>query len=400
MMVGMRSTYHLMLLFPLALVLSAGGLFAATPQSDVEDEDKTRSLFATAVTDLLERYGIAGASVALVRDGEVAWADGFGMADRVAERPVTADTLFNVGSISKVVTAWGLMRLIEDEELDLDEPVAGRLTRWSFPESEFDSYGVTARRLMSHTAGLSMHSIPGFEIPAALPKLEQILSGDYEDSVYTDGGTPVELVYAPGTEWRYSGGGTVMLQLLVEELSGEVFAEYMQRRVLAPLGMESSRFGWTDELAERAAVPYSRSRRPMPTYRFTGTSGAGLYASAVDLGRFLAAGLKGPAGTEPGRGVLKKDTVASMQTPVLLADGSPSSCGLGYFVREAAADRPHLTVHHGGSNFGWNAFMIGTPATGDGFVVLTNKGSTGEMFQELGCIWSKAELDHTPADCE
>ncbi|MCZ6597073.1 MAG: serine hydrolase [Planctomycetota bacterium] len=362
-------------------------------------EDETRALFAKVVPELLEANDIPGAAVALVRGGEVAWAEGFGMADESASKPVTADTIFNVGSISKVVTAWGVMRLVEAEELDLDEPVGSHLTRWKFPESEFDSAGVTARRLMSHTAGLSMPSIPGFEVPKPLPTLEEILSGYYYGCVYAKDESPVELVSRPGSEWRYSGGGTVMLQLLIEEITKESFADYMAAKVLGPLGMEGSRYGWTDLLAERAAVPYSGSGRALPTYRFTGTAGAGLYASANDLARFLAAGLSGPAGSEPGRGVLKKETVARMQERVPLTDGTASQCGLGYFVREDD-EQPFKSVSHGGSNFGWQAFVIGVPKRGSGLVILTNSDNGGSIFHELACLWSKSELDFTPSDCE
>ncbi|HEY5657822.1 MAG TPA: serine hydrolase domain-containing protein [Myxococcota bacterium] len=362
-------------------------------------QDETRALFEKIVPALLEQHAVPGVAVALVREGEVVWADGFGMADVSAARPVTADTIFNIGSISKVVTAWGVMRLVERGELDLDAPVSGSLTRWTLPESPYGSSGVTARRLMSHTAGLSMHSIPGFEVPRSLPTLEQILSGDYEGSVYTEGGTPVVQLTPPGSEWRYSGGGTVLLQLLIEEISKESFADYMRAEVLVPLGMADSRYGWTESLAARAAVPYSGPGEPYPTYRFTGTAGAGLYSTARDLGRFVASAFSGPEGSQSGRGVLAATTLEEMFEPVLLNDATPSACGLGYKVREDDK-QPFKTIRHGGSNFGWQAHVIGVPERGRGLAILTNGDNGKRLITELVCAWMQSELGFESPDCK
>jgi len=377
------------LLVPVALVLA---------NSTAPAGDETRTLFKETVPALLEEHGVPGAAVALVRGGEVVWADGFGMADVSTARPVTSDTIFNIASISKLVTAWGVMRLVERGEFDPDEPVASHLTRWEFPKSEFDSAGITARRLMSHTAGLSMHSIPGFEVSKPLPKLEDILSGEYTGSVYAPSGSPMTQLSPPGSEWRYSGGGTVLLQLLIEEITKETFTDYMAANVLAPLEMADSHFGWTGSMATRAAVPYADSGKPYPTYRFTGTSGAGLYTTARDLGRFVAAGFSGPTGSEPGRGVLEADTIEEMFEPVLLNDATRSRCGLGYMIRDDDT-QPFKTVRHGGSNFGWQALVIGVPERNCGLAILTNSDNGRHLIPELVCTWMMAELDFKPADC-
>lgn len=213
-----------------------------------------RAQLAVAIPDLLEQHNPVGVAVGVVRDGAVAFTAGYGLADKDSGRAVTPDTVFNVGSISKVVTGWGVMRLVEAGKLALDEPVATYLTRWQLTSSRFDSRGVTVQRLMSHTAGLSMPSIPGFEVPLPLPSLEEILSGAYRDSIYADPGTPMELICEPGSELRYSGGGTVLLQLLVEESVCDSFENYMRAEVLEPLGMTSSRFGWDESLTDQAAV--------------------------------------------------------------------------------------------------------------------------------------------------
>jgi CubicO group peptidase (beta-lactamase class C family) len=352
--------------------------------------DPLRKHFAVTIPELLVRYQVPGLAIAVVRDGELAFADGYGLANVKTSQPVTSDTLFNAGSISKVVSAWGVMRLVDRGVLSLDAPVETYLSRWNLPEADFDKKAVTTRRIMSHTAGFTMHSIPGFEVPQPLPKLEAILAGDYEGSVYTNGGTPIAFFSEPGSTYRYSGGGFVLLELLVEELTLDRFPEYMDREVLRPLGMISSRFGWRDELAEKAAVPYRSNGRPYPMYRFSGVAGAGLYTSVTDLARFAAAGLTSET-SQPGRDVLEPQTVELMFKRVRLTDGAPSPCGLAYFLEPPNAKLRE--ANHGGGNNGWRAMMIPPPDQGKGIVILTNSDNSVDLLSELVGAWRKFEVD-------
>lgn len=387
-MSGRRATAVLALLL-LPAGLTRGGV-DEPPREAPLTPGALRARIRAQMPDLLERHAVVGVAVAEVRDGRIAWADGFGLADADRGIRVSTDTVFNVGSISKTVTAWGALRLVEQGKLDLDAPVSSSLSRWTFPESEYDTDGVTVRRLLSHTAGLSMHSIPGFAEGVSRPRLEQLLSGDYRRSTYTAPGTPVEIVKEPGTGWSYSGGGYILLELLMEEASGESFPDHMRDAVLEPLEMSSSRFGWDGEqLAGITAVPYGRPGRAYDTFCFASTAGAGFYTTVLDMARFVAAGL--PAGDDQpmGRGVLRPETVASMYEPVLLANGRPAFCGLGYFV-PARAEGQVRRVHHGGSNFGWNALLLALPDLGHGLVILTNTDNAGALTQAVICSWGEA----------
>ena len=361
-----------------------------------QDPLDAHARLVAAIPDALERHNVMGAAVAIVEGGAVVWAEGFGIADAENKSIVTAETIFNAGSISKTVTAWGVMNLVEQGKLDLDRPVATFLTRWRFPDSAFDSDAVTVRRLLSHTAGLSMPSIPGFAVPAPLPSLEQNLSGDYTGSVYATEGSPVAQLQGPGEGFRYSGGAFVLLQLLVEEVTGTTFADYMQQEILDPLGMTSSRFGWDESLAPMAA-PHGSSGTIYPTYRFAGTAGAGLYTTVTDLARFVAAGMVGPNRTAPGRGVLKSETIALMYQRVALHDGTASS-GLGYMTGPLGADSvPGL--NHGGSNFGWRALFMSAPERRQAIVVLTNSDNGGEVLGQLACIWAESQFGAPAPQC-
>lgn len=305
-----------------------------------------------------------GLAVALVHDGQLAWAAGYGVSDRTTGEPVTAATRFQAASLSKPVTAWGVLRLVEQDRIGLDEPVIGRLRRWRPPPSPFDADGVTARRLLSHTAGLSVHGYAGQPPDRPLPPIEASLRGEA-------GSFPVELLEAPGRRWLYSGGGYSVLQLLVEELTGQPFAGFMQSEVLAPLGMTAGSFRWRRTAA--TARPHDAGGERMPDFAFAEQAAAGLVATAPDLARFLAAALPGPAGEPPGRGVLSPAGVRLLLTAAPATDGR---WGLGYglgLLRGGAR-----LAYHEGANRGWRAGLALLPDHRAGVVVLANgdSGST------------------------
>ena len=256
-------------------------------------EGAARQAMATSTTP--------GLSVALVHHGQLVWAAGYGVADPATGQPVTAATRFQAASLSKPVTAWGVLRLVGSGRIGLDEPVIGRLRRWRPPPSPFDADGITVRRLLSHTAGLSVHGYVGQSADRPLSSIASSLSGETGD------GFPVELLEAPGRGWLYSGGGYSLLQLLLEELTGRPFADDMQAQVLEPLGMTASSFRWSR--TAHTARPHDVDGDPVPDFAFAEQAAAGLVTTAADLARFLGAALAGPRwratgprGAQPGRG--------------------------------------------------------------------------------------------------
>lgn len=328
------------------------------------------------VPGYLEQFTVPGAAVAVIRNGEIAVSKGYGFADVENRVAVTPATGFNVGSISKTVAAWGVMTLVEQGELELDAPVSRYLTRWQLPESEFDEDGVTIRRLLSHTAGLSLHGYPGFGPDDALPTMEESLSGA------TNGSGGVELVMEPGTQWRYSGGGYTLAQLIVEEVTGRSFADYLREAVLRPLGMADSDFHLSEELMAKSSLAYDERGVPTPNPRFTAQAAAGLHTTVEDLATFAAAALTADDGRMPGRDVLSAETVDLMLSPAPASDGS---YGLGYAV--SLTSLGYQGRGHGGSNRGWQAYFKIVPETGDGIVVLTNASRGSGLHQALVRAW-------------
>lgn len=328
----------------------------------------------------LERTDATGLGIALIRRGEAVWSGAFGAADPATGERVTATTLFNVGSIAKTLTAWGVMKLVEEGELELDAPVAELLPRWPLAGGEGarpgepevgEASGITVRRLLAHTAGLSMGATPETP-PDATPDLAELLA----DSL--------RRVARPGAEWRYSGGGYGLLELLIEARTGRAFAEYMNEEILEPLGMRRSFFGWRPELPALAATPMDGGA-PTAYRDYPVLAAAGLWTTLDDLARFGAAWL-GTAATPRGGGVLRPATVDSMTAPAPETEQRWGiRYGLGTNLWPTTDGR--FAAGHAGQNTGWAAALWTLPGTGDGIVLLTNASDGADAYRWPLCDW-------------
>jgi CubicO group peptidase (beta-lactamase class C family) len=339
--------------------------------------------FFAAARDDINQNANGNAAFVLIENGAVA-----GQHFHARNRPVDGDTLFQVASLSKWATAWGVMKLAEQGRIDLDAPVARYLTRWRLPEAAFDNDGVTVRRLLSHTAGLGDGlGYGGFAPGDEIQTLEQSLTQASDASPGANGATRVTA--APGSAWKYSGGGYTLLQLLVEEVSGEPFNTYMRREIFEPLGMTRSTFelpaGW-ESLGPQANVAevFDEDGSEAIHYRFTATAAASLYTSAADMTRFLQAHLPGPNGEPIGRGVLSPESLDLMRQPEARQFGV-EVWGLGVILY-APNNAGDFIIGHDGSN----APAINTtarldPATGDGIVVLET--GNRRLATEIGGDW-------------
>ena len=324
------------------------------------------------VPALLLRYGVPSAVVSVVHDGRTTTRS-WGVADVVSGRGPSDTTLYNVASISKVVTAWGVMRLVDEGRVDLDAPISRYVSRFKLPPSPAND-AVTVRRVLSHTSGLSMPAVPWHGPNQAIPSLPAMLSEEKG---------PLRLIDRPGAAHHYSGGGYALLQLLIEEVTGETYEAFIARTVFRPLGMTHSTFEVPTADVD-AAEPYDERLRPEPHYRFAATAAAGLYTTAADLARFAAASMDSAAGA----GVLRAATVGGMQQPQQPEKHEPFGHGLGYAVVPLPAGG-HM-VGHSGSNEGWTATWDLIPATGDGLVVLLNRSGAFPVYRGLLCDWVEA----------
>jgi CubicO group peptidase (beta-lactamase class C family) len=327
----------------------------------------------------LARHGAEGAAVAIVDGGRAAWAGGYGIADASSGAPVLADTVFPVASVTKPVTAWALLRLAAEGRIDLDTPISGYVTRWRLPPSEFDASAVTARAILAHAAGLSFGGDPGAEPGAPVPSLEEAAEGLGQE------GGPLRLAHPPGAAFRYSSKGYILLELAVEEITGEPFEAYLTREILVPLGMTRSGFDPGD--FSRAATGHDWFGRPLPHYELATRAQGGLWASAGDMARFLAAAMPGPDGEAAGRGVIPPEAVAVSFAPFpFTADGA--EIGLGYNLSRATGP---LVARKSGDRRGYKSIVFSIPEWGTGLVILTNSDrAAAGVFADIACPWSAA----------
>ncbi|HEX5871664.1 MAG TPA: serine hydrolase domain-containing protein [Longimicrobium sp.] len=329
---------------------------------------------------LLAGSGVPGVAVGIVEGGQVVAARGYGVADRASGRPMTARTLLNFASVSKPVTAWGVLHLVDGGSLSLDAPVGPALRRWRLPPSEHGTEGVTVRRLLSHTAGISVPSAPWFPADTTLPTLEQVLRGE------AGGRGAVRVEHPPGARWVYSGGGYAILQLMVEEASGQPFAEHMRRAVFAPLGMRRTTFAPAAVSGGDVATGYDEEGNPVAPYRLVGEAAGGLYSSVEDFARFLT------AYTGPRRVILEPRTFETMLTAVADvelegADVAGARYGLGHGVhRTPSGER---VVYHSGGNPGYLAYFLVMPERGIGMVLAANGSGGVPVLTRLLQLWSE-----------
>jgi CubicO group peptidase (beta-lactamase class C family) len=301
-----------------------------------------------------------------------------GYADVASQKPVRPQTIFNVGSVSKMVAAWGFMQLTEKGLVSLDEPINQAITRWKLPPSPYDNSKVTLRRILSHTAGLSVHGYGGVEQGTPLLGLEASLNGKTKRN-----GESVHLISEPGTTWDYSGGGYTLAQLLLEEKTKDTFAAYMKNNVFQPLGLHHTSFDWTAAMKAHSATAYDTAGRPIRNRLFTEQAAAGLQTTVLDLAHFAEFSLT--ADSRHLQQVLRPETIRLMQQPVLPSSTDGES-GLGYRVMKYEGLR---TLGHTGENVGWTAAVFLYLPTKSGLVVLCNGSNGDKVWYPIYQRWAK-----------
>jgi CubicO group peptidase (beta-lactamase class C family) len=285
--------------------------------------------------------------------------------------PVTPDTLFQAGSISKPVSAMAALHLVESGKINLDTDVNQYLRSWKVPANSFTEQSkVTLRRLLSHTAGTTIHGFPGYPSGEPVPTLVQVLNG--EKPSYT---LAIVVDTEPGKTFRYSGGGYVIMQQLLEDVTGQPFPKLMQDIVLKPIGMKHSTYEQPlpqARLAE-AAMPYGQNGQATKggPHTYPEMTAAGLWTTPSDLARYAIEIQKTLSGKSSR--VLSARMVREMLTPVMNAYG----LGLGIGGKE-----DHLYFSHGGGNAGFQCNLIAYNR-GDGAVIMTNSENGSRLADEI-----------------
>lgn len=364
----------------IALLLLSVGCAPDRPDLAALDDAGFIAHLDRRIPALMQGYDIPGVGMLLVRERQVIWSGAFGYADREQQRPLTVETLMMTHSISKSVTAWGVLRLVEDGTITLDDPVRRHLRADRFPAVAALDDGVTIGRLLSHGAGLPLgrlgvHYRPGEDIP---PLAESLTAGE------------LGLLHTPGAMFSYSNTGYAVLEALIEQLTGRDFGEYMEAEVLRPLGMRAAGF---DRGGERlAAVPtgYDVHGRAVPVYLYPFRASGGMFATLEDLGRFVIAGL-GAQAAAPANPVLSPAGIARLHELQLPLSGVyrlvSDAYGYGHFVE--TLDDGHSAIWHGGQGLGWMTHYHAVPETGDGIVILTNSQRSWPFIAMILNDWAR-----------
>ncbi|HSR41767.1 MAG TPA: serine hydrolase domain-containing protein [Longimicrobiales bacterium] len=344
-----------------------------------------------SLDERMAHYHVPGVSVAVLDDGEIAWAEGWGVADGETGAPVTPGTLFQAASISKPVAALTAMTLVEDGLVGLDDPVNDHLTSWRVPDNEFTADSVvTLRGLLSHTAGLTVWGFPGYRKDEPFANGRPVATNvEVLDGL---GNTDSVRVYKePGVSWQYSGGGYTVVEQLVEDLTGRPFHEVARERVLEPAGMVRSTYEqplpedrWDEasrgHLGDGAEVEGEWHNYPEQ-------AAAGLWTTPTDL-LVLSAHLLDILHGEVTDGVVTRETLETMLTGHRTGEEGFRAYGLGFGV-EGEGDA--ATFGHGGSNAGFKSNWVVYRHRGDGAAVMTNgdRGSTlaGEILRSVSAAW-------------
>ncbi|MBX3414430.1 MAG: serine hydrolase [Pirellulales bacterium] len=286
-------------------------------------------------------HQIPGFAIALVDGEHTVWAEGFGHADLARSRPAGADTLFRVGSVSKVFTAMAVMQLVEAGKLDLDAPVTKYLPDFH-PQNPFDQ-PITLRQLMSHRSGLVREPPVGSYFDASEPSVEEAIASLND----------TELVYEPTKRTKYSNAGVTVVGRVVEVVCGRPLDEYVREEILAPLAARDTTFAPGEALrpriAEAAMWTYDGRVFPAPTFELATTAAGNLYSTAIDQARFLELFFAGGRGGD--RQVLQAETLRQMWQPQFPDAEGRGDFGLGFAL---ARFEGHERVRHGGAVYGFS----------------------------------------------
>lgn len=247
----------------LCAILVAGGisLAAADLEQRIQRVENGLTPEKASIAERLKHYKVPGASVAVIAGGALEWARDYGVTSAEGGKPVTADTLFQAASISKPVAAMVALRLVEQGKLSLDEDVNVKLRSWKVPENEFTkTEKVTLRRLLNHSAGLTVHGFRGYGADEPVPSLIEVLDGKRPAN-----SAAIRVDITPGSKGRYSGGGYEVMQQLVIDVTGRPFPQLARELVLAPLGMSHSTYEHRCRRATWQPRPQDTARMERPS---------------------------------------------------------------------------------------------------------------------------------------
>jgi len=299
-----------------------------------------------SLADRMKELHVPGVSIAVVHDGKIEWARGFGVA-RIGGPAVNANTMFQAGSISKPLAAMAALKLVEQRKLSLDADVNTYLKGWKLPAAPVTAgKPVTLRELLTHTAGITVHGFPGYASNEPVPTLAQVLNGEKPANT-----PPIRSEAPPGERWKYSGGGYTIMQHAVIDVTHEPFPKLLHDSVLAPIGMTHSTYEQPlpKVFQPFAATPYRGDGEPVEggAHTYPEMAAAGLWTTPTDLCRYIIEVQQSLVGKA--NHVLSAEMTKQMVTPGM------GSWGLGLKI---GGDDANPYFSHGGANEGFRNSLL------------------------------------------
>lgn len=333
---------------------------------------KGESASGMKLLDRMQFYKTPGVSIAVINEARIEWARAYGTLEAGGKAPVTATTVFQSASISKPIAAMAILRLVDQRKLDLDTDVNAGLKSWRVTENEFTrTQKATVRRILSHSAGLTVPSFLGYPADSPLPTILQILDG-----VPPANSQPVRVDMVPGSKFRYSGGGYVVLQQLLTDITGKEFSQLLDELVLKRLRMDHSSFQQKlpPRLTANAAAAHLPNGQEIKGRHFIypELAAAGLWTTPTDLAKFVVEIQRSLQGRS--NRVLTRESTRQMLTPQI------ENSGLGLFV-DGIDRSPRFSFS--GSNVGYKSYMVGYFNSGQGAVVMTNSENGAPLVLEI-----------------
>ncbi len=334
--------------------------------------DANPRAFMDAARTRISTENVGNVALVLIEEGKV-YEEYFAAVSQEIDR----DTVFPTASMSKWITAFGVMTLAQSGDIDLDLPISTYLTRWQLPPSQFDHDGVTVRRLLSHMSGLSDGlGFGDYEPDEAVPSLQESLRNPRASS-----GQDVQIALgrAPGSKWDYSGGGYLILQLIVEEVTGQAFEDYLQTALLQPLGMTRSTFEYIGD-SDNKTIAYDTDGSEAVLFRYAASAATGFSTSVADMTRLVQALVI--SNTSPA--VLNRATIEKMREPNGKYFGF-DIWGLGTILYAQTASGDYVYGHDGQNEPAINAAVRINPVSGDAIIVLASGNRS--LATLLGFEW-------------
>lgn len=342
-------------------------------ENNLNSWDKTKNKKST-LKERMDFYEVNAVSIAVVKDYKIEWAKAYGFADVSEKRLATTETLFQAASVSKSFNSLGVLKLTEEQKLNIDNDINNYLKKWKFPyDSISKGKKISTAQLLNHTAGLSVGGFGGYEKGQDLPSIPQVLDG-----LKPANSNAVRSVFEPGLKFQYSGGGTTVSQLILEDTTGEKYEDYLLKNVLTPLGMTYSSFNQPPFMVKKnlLATGYHGKVEVVGKYHiYPEKAAAGLWTNPTDLAKYIIETQLSLQG--------KSNKVLSKEMSIRRLENN-----LGIFVQNYKGTK---YFGHSGGNYGFVCHYMGSMEDGNGVVVMTN----GVNMQLINEIISKiASLNH------